>query len=57
MPRSLFTETALANLNALVAAKGELIRKALGITQLPVEVNTNKAYEHLISALCKMACN
>lgn len=73
MPRNLFTEAALVNLNALIAAKGRLIRKALGVTELPVVVTTDmvsfswfdtlptpeeiKAYEHFICALCKMACN
>lgn len=73
MPRSLFSEAALANLNALVTAKGVLIRKALGVMELPIEVTSDKvsfpwfvgqptpeeikAYEHFICALCKLACN
>ena len=38
MPRRLFTDSALANLKALVAAKGGLFKKALGVNELPVEV-------------------
>ena len=73
MPRSLFSETALANLNALLAAKGGLIRKALGVAELPVEVTEDKvsfpwfigqptpeelkAYDHFICAICEMARN
>lgn len=36
MPRSLFTETAIDNLRKLVDAKGSLIKKALGINELPI---------------------
>lgn len=59
------------NLTNLLSAKGGLIKKALGITELPVEVKENsvsfawfdrrlegdevKAYTHLISALCEMS--
>jgi hypothetical protein len=73
MPRSLFSETALANLKALVAAKGGLILKALGLAELPVEVTEDKvsfpwfigqptpeelkAYDHFICAICEMARN
>ena len=61
------------NLDRILAAKGSLIKKALGIDALPVEVGENtlsfpwlselpgpdaaKAYTHLISALCKMSVN
>lgn len=38
MPRRLFTDSALVNLKALVAAKGGLFKKALGVNELPVEV-------------------
>ena len=38
MPRRLFTDSALANLKALVAAKGGLFKKALGVNELPIEV-------------------
>lgn len=57
----------------MIAAKGGLIRKALGVDELTVEVTADmvsfpwfvgqptpeeiKAYEHLICALCNMACN
>ena len=36
MPAAAFTEQSLRNLYALVEAKSELIKKALGITELPV---------------------
>ncbi len=61
------------NLNRILAAKGGLIKKALGIDALPVEVGEGtasfpwfaelpepdaaKAYTHLISALCEMSVN
>lgn len=35
MPRRLFTDSALANLKALVAAKGGLFKKALGVNEHP----------------------
>lgn len=73
MPTSLFSETALQNLKDLVAAKGNLIRKALGVEELPIEVGEMKvsfpwfagtptpeevkAYDHFICALCEMARN
>ena len=37
MPRGLFTDSSLENLKALIAAKGNLIKKALGVDDLPVE--------------------
>ena len=68
-----FTPEALNNLHSLIAAKGRLIRKALGIDLLPVQVEADtvsfpwfsgeatgeevKAYTHLITALCDMARN
>ena len=68
-----FTPEALNNLHSLIAAKGRLIRKALGIDLLPIQVEANtvsfpwfsgeatseevKAYTHLITALCDMARN
>ena len=71
MPLSEFTETALANLEAIVEAKGSLIKKALGTDDLPINrINGRldfpwfpnytspeevKAYMHFISALCEMA--
>ena len=68
-----FTPEALNNLHSLIAAKGRLIRKALGLDLLPIQVEANtvsfpwfsgeatseevKAYTHLITALCDMARN
>ena len=68
-----FTPEALNNLHSLIAAKGRLIRKALGVDLLPVQVEADtvsfpwfsgeataeevKAYTHLITALCDMARN
>ena len=73
MPASLFTETMLQNLKDIIASKGNLIRKALGVDELPVEVGDTKvsfpwcagmptpeeakAYDHFICALCEMARN
>ncbi len=73
MPAASFTPETLANLRNLVAAKGGLLRKALGVVDLPVEVSADKvsfpwfnggttaeevkAYTHLIAALCDMARN
>ena len=71
MPRSLFTDSNLENLKALIAAKGGLIKKALGVDDLPLEVTDTKvsfpwfpetptpdemnAYEAFICKLCEMA--
>ena len=73
MPRSLFTESTLENLKALVTAKGSLIKKALGTDGLPIEVTDTKvsfpwfegtptpeelkAYDTFICKLCEMARN
>ncbi|MHC6012156.1 virulence protein [Listeria innocua] len=73
MPRSNFSEGALENLQALVEAKGKLIRHALDVEDLPIEVSEDEvsftwfeempspeevqAYTHFISALCEMARN
>ncbi len=73
MPSASFTPEALKNLHALIAAKGRLIRKAIGVDDLPVERGSDmisfpwfngevtgdevKAYAHLITALCDMARN
>ena len=73
MPRSLFTDSALENLKAIVAAKGSLIKKALGVDELPIEVTDTKvsfpwfigeptpeevkAYDTFICKLCEMARN
>jgi len=71
MPRSIFTDSALENLKALVAAKGTLIKKVLGVADLPVEITDEKvsfpwfpaeptpdelkAYDAFICKLCEMA--
>ena len=73
MPRSQFTDSNLKNLKAIVAAKGNLIKKALGTDELPIEVTDNKvsfpwfvgtptpeelkAYDTFICKLCEMARN
>ena len=71
MPKSEFTETSLANLKAIITAKGSLTKKALGINELPIEITDEKvsfpwfieqptadelkAYETFICKLCEMA--
>ena len=73
LPASQFTEASLANLEALVAAKGNLIKKALGVNDLPIEKDGEyigfhwfrpfadpqemEAYTHFLTALCEMAKN
>ena len=73
MPRSIFTDSNLENLKAIVAAKGSLIKKALGTDELPIEVTDAKvsfpwfvgtptpeelkAYDTFICKLCEMARN
>ena len=73
MPRSIFTDSNLENLKAIVAAKGSLIKKALGTDELPIEVTDTKvsfpwfvgtptpeelkAYDTFICKLCEMARN
>ena len=73
MPRSLFTDSNLENLKALITAKGNLIKKALGVNDLPLEITDTKvsfpwfsatstldemnAYETFICKLCEMARN
>lgn len=73
MPRSLFTDGNLENLKALIAAKGGLIKKALGVNDLPLEITDTKvsfhwfpatptpeelkAYDTFICKLCEMARN
>ena len=42
MPRSLFTDSNLENLKALITAKGGLIKKALGVADLPLEITDTK---------------
>ena len=71
MPRSLFTETAIENLKNILTAKGSLIRKALGVPDLSVEISEDevsfpwfsetplpeelKSYNLFICKLCEMA--
>lgn len=73
MPADSFTPEALNNLHSLIAAKGRLICKALGINLLPIRAEADtisfpwfsgeatgeevNAYTHLIAALCDMARN
>lgn len=73
MPRSLFTDSNLENLKAIITAKGGLIKKALGVDVLPLEVTETKvsfpwfsampvpeelkAYDTFICKLCDMARN
>lgn len=73
VPRSNFSERALENLKVIIEAKGELIRHALDVENLPIEAYDDevsfpwfeilpaaeevKAYNHFISALCQMAIN
>jgi len=71
LPRSLFTETALQNLDALLLSKGRLIRHAFDIREAAYTLTddritfawlhgtitdeTAKAYAEFISKLCQMA--
>ena len=71
MPKSLFTDSNLENLKALIAAKGSLIKKALGVDDLPLEITDTKvsfpwfpatptpdemnAYDTFICKLCELA--
>ena len=73
MPRALLTDSKLANLFSIVEAKGSLIRKALGVAELPIEVTVYKVsfpwfpvectpdelntYGQFVSKLCEMARN
>lgn len=73
MPKSLFTDSSLENLKALIAAKGSLVKKALGVDDLPLEITDAKvffpwfpatpapdemnAYDTFICKLCEMARN
>ena len=73
MPKSLFTDSNLENLKALITAKGSLIKKALGVADLPLEITDTKvsfpwfpamptpdemnAYDTFICKLCEMARN
>ena len=64
--------TAVENLTKLLEAKGRLIRRALAVDSLPIEVTDStvkfpwfsecgadecKAYTHFVSALCELAAN
>lgn len=64
--------TAVENLTKLLDAKGGLIRRALAVDSLPIEVTDSavkfpwfadcgadecKAYTHFVSALCELAAN
>ena len=64
--------SAVKNLTKLLEAKGRLIRRALAVESLPIEVTDStvrfpwfancsadefKAYTHFISALCELAAN
>ena len=71
LPRSSFTETALKNLDALLASKGHLIQKAFNIEKAAytltddritfawfhgeISEDTARAYTEFISKLCEMA--
>ena len=73
MPIDGFSETALDNLRKLVASKASLIKKALAVEELPIEVTDDRvsfpwfneilepedtqAYMAFITALCEMAKN
>ena len=73
MPRSIFTDSSLENLKAIITAKGSLIKKALGTDDLPIEVTEYKVsfpwfpagytpdelntYGQFIEKLCDMARN
>lgn len=71
IPLEGFTEVSITNLKRIIESKGALIKKALGVIDLPIEetegtlrfpwfdLNSTadeiKAYTHFISALCEMA--
>ena len=73
VPKSQFTNASLENLNALIAAKGNLIKKVLGVDELPLEITDTKvsfpwfpttptpgelkAYDTFICKLCELARN
>ena len=48
MPKSLFTDSNLENLKALIASKGSLIKKALGVADLPLEITDTKLHEGIL---------
>ncbi|MDK2942175.1 MAG: hypothetical protein PWP56_1688 [Acetobacterium sp.] len=71
MPKEGFTDKAVTNLENLLKGKGELIKKALGVEDLPVEMSEGcisfpwfkadadpeaiQAYTQFIAAICEMA--
>lgn len=73
MPREYFVGDSLENLQKLITSKASLIKKALGVSELPIEVDDEKvsfpwfspqgdealvrAYTHFAYALCEMARN
>lgn len=72
LPRESFTDSALDNLQKLVDSKAALMKKALAVAALPIEITgervsfpwfseadgeSTKAYTHFITALCDMARN
>lgn len=73
MPKASFSDAALENLAKLIEAKGSLIKKALSVDALPIEMDEErisfpwftgepdadevKAYTHFIAKLCEMAQN
>ena len=73
IPMTDLTETSVKNVHALVAAKGNLIKKAFCVDELPINIIDDrldfpwfradstpeevKAYEHFICKLCEMARN
>ncbi|WP_313127282.1 virulence protein [Proteiniclasticum ruminis] len=73
MPREMFTERGLENLRRLILAKGDLIKKAIGTDELPLNIEKEtisfpwfplmgdadevEHHEKFIEALCRMAIN
>ena len=71
LPASMFTEASLANFKAIIDSKGNLIKKALGAEELPINRLGDRydfpwfkpysapqevqAYMHFVTALCEMA--
>lgn len=71
MPKNLFTDSSLKNLKALITAKDGLIKKALGVDDLPLEITDTKVsfpwfpatptpeelktYDTFICKLCELA--
>ena len=73
MPRDMFTDKGLENLKRLIYAKGDLIKKAIGIDDLPLNLEEDtigfpwfplkgdadevEHHEKFVEALCRMAIN